>query len=193
MHECNSCTLLKKRFSFPPQETSDPIFSPLRFSYVSLLFPLLQIPLERTPNGFSPLKRLPLDLRPTNNSYVLIWNCEGIKICKKNEMCTDESIYFLDTHMYEFSTWHTDLGLWFNQCNVARKRSSWDRVRETQGRSPVTNQTKKNHFVEAIIIAIIITIIITIKIAIIIAIVIAIVTTYTWMKANNSKADKIPP
>jgi len=55
------------------------------------------------------------------------------------------------------------------------------------------NQTKKNHFVEAIIIAIIITIIITIKIAIIIAIVIAIVTTYTWMKANNSKAHKIPP
>ena len=67
------------------------------------------------------------------------------------------------------------------------------------------NQTKKNHFVEAIIIAIIITIkiaiiiaiiittIITIKIAIIIAIIIAIVTTYTWMQANNSKAHKIPP
>ena len=95
--------------------------------------------------------------------------------------------------------------MWFNQCNVARKRSSWDRVRETQGRSPVTNQTKKNHFVEAIIIAIIITIkiaiiiaiiittIITIKIAIIIAIVIAIITTYTWMQANNAKAHKIPP
>ena len=70
--------------------------------FISLLFPLLQIPLERTPNDFSPLKRLPLDLRPTNNSYVLIWNCEGIKICQKNEMCTDESIYFLDTHMYDF-------------------------------------------------------------------------------------------
>jgi len=62
-------------------------------------------------------------------------------------------------------------------------------TRQITGNEP----NQENHFVEAIIIAIIITIIITIKIAIIIAIVIAIVTTYTWMKANNSKADKIPP
>ena len=58
-------------------------------------------------------------------------------------------------------------------------------TRQITGNEP----NQENHFVEAIIIAIIITIIITIKIAIIIAI----VTTYTWMKANNSKADKIPP
>ena len=58
-------------------------------------------------------------------------------------------------------------------------------TRQITGNEP----NQENHFVEAIIIVIII----TIKIAIIIAIVIAIVTTYTWMKANNSKADKIPP